>query len=259
MKPKITRSFTSAIVFTALSFSFCGNNTGKRNTGPAQGFAVIELFTSEGCSSCPPADEAVIKLAKEVPDHVYFLGYHVDYWDYIGWKDAFSNVDFTTRQNKYAEVFGLSSIFTPQVVVNGEKEFVGSRESQLRATIREELKGRASSGIDPIAIGLTAKSNGENNITASYKVTNADKVLLNIALVQLKATTNVKRGENNGHQLNHINVVRALKTIAIDKGPNASIDFKIPSGLSSKDVKLIAFVQDKNNWKITGATEAAVQ
>lgn len=254
MKPTISRSFTSAIVFTALSFSFCGNNKGKKVIGPEQGFAIVELFTSEGCSSCPPADEAMIKLSKEFPDHVYFLGYHVDYWNYIGWKDEFSNADFTNRQNRYAEVLGLSSIYTPQVVVNGQKEFVGSRESQLRTTIEEEMKGPVSSVIE-----LTAKTAGAGNITASYKITNSGKLLLNIALVQLKATSNVKRGENSGHQLNHINVVRDLKTISIDKDANASVDFKIPTGISSKDVKIIAFIQDNNSLKITGATEATIQ
>jgi hypothetical protein len=245
-------SFTGIVIFAVLSFAFCGSKTTKKETMASNGFAVIELFTSEGCSSCPAADETIIKLAKEFPEHVYFLGYHVDYWNYIGWKDEFSNADYTKKQNRYAEVLGLSSIYTPQVVVNGEKEFVGSKESQLKTTIQEALKGPASSAIE-----LNAKKNGEDNITVSYKVTNAGKTLLNIALVQLKATTNVKRGENSGHQLNHINVVRELRTIAIDKDANASVDFKIPSGLTSMDVRLIAFIQDRNSLKITGATIAA--
>jgi hypothetical protein len=254
MKTKYYFSFIGVIAIAVLSFSFCNSKAMKKETKPASGFAVVELFTSEGCSSCPPADEVVIKLAKVFPKNVYFLGYHVDYWNYIGWKDEFSNADFTKRQNRYAEVLGLSSIYTPQVVVNGQKEFVGSRESQLRTTIEEEMKGPVSSVIE-----LTAKTAGAGNITASYKITNSGKLLLNIALVQLKATSNVKRGENSGHQLNHINVVRDLKTISIDKDANASVDFKIPTGISSKDVKIIAFIQDNNSLKITGATEATIQ
>lgn len=254
MKPIITVSFISVILLTTLSFSFCGNNTDKKVVKPETGFAVVELFTSEGCSSCPPADEAMIKLAKEFSGNVYFLGYHVDYWDYIGWKDVFSKPDYTERQHRYAAAFGLSSVYTPQVVVNGEKEFVGSKENQLRTTIQQELKGSASVNIE-----VNAKKGGSDNITVSYKVTNAGKVFLNIALVQLLATTNVKRGENSGHRLDHINVVRELKAITIDKETNADVDFKIPSGLSSKDVKLIAFVQDKNNLKITGAAEAIIK
>jgi hypothetical protein len=254
MKPIITLSFISVIIFTTLSFSFHGNNTGKKAAKPEADFAVVELFTSEGCSSCPPADEVIIKLAKEFPGNVYFLGYHVDYWDYIGWKDVFSKSDYTERQRKYADAFGLSSVYTPQVVVNGEKEFVGSKESQLRTTIQQELKGVASAGIE-----ITAKKAGTDNITVSYKIANTGQGFLNIALVQSMATTNVKRGENKGHHLDHINVVRELKTITINKEANAAVDFKIPSDLSSKDVKLIAFIQDKKGLKIQGAAGTIVK
>lgn len=254
MKPIITLSFISIIFLTALSFSFRGNNTYRKAIESEMGFAVVELFTSEGCSSCPPADEAMINLAKEFSGNVYFLGYHVDYWDYIGWKDPFSSADYTERQRKYADAFGLSSIYTPQVVVNGEKEFVGSKENQLRATIQQELKGVA-----PVSIELNAKKDGTDIITVSYVIANAGKVNLNIALIQVKATTNVKRGENRGHNLDHINIVRELKTIAVDKKANATVDFHIPSGLSSKDLKLIAFIQGKTNLKITGATETVIK
>jgi hypothetical protein len=247
-------SFIGTVTLAGLSTSFCTSKAMKKENKAANGFALVELFTSEGCSSCPPADEAMIRLAKEFPEHVYFIGYHVDYWDYIGWKDKFSNADFTKRQNRYAEVLGLSSIYTPQVVINGEKELVGSHENQLRASIEQELQSPVSPGIE-----LTAKKKGEENITASYKVISKGNVFFNIALVQLMATTDVKRGENRGHQLNHINVVREFKTINIDKDTIAAVDFRIPSGLSSKEVKLIAFIQDKDNMKIRGAAETAIQ
>jgi hypothetical protein len=254
MKPIITLSFVSCMIIAGLSFTFHGDKKGYAMSKAAAGFAIVELFTSEGCSSCPPADDVMIKLAKEFPEHVYFLGYHVDYWDYIGWKDAFASADNTERQRHYASVFGLSSIYTPQMVVNGEKEFVGSREGQLRNTIQEELKGPASSVIE-----LTAKDNDAGTITVAYRAIMAGKASLNIALVQLMATTNVKCGENNGHRLNHINIVREIKTIAASKEAISTVDFKIPSGLSSKDIKLIAFIQDKNNLKITGAAEAIIK
>jgi hypothetical protein len=253
--------FTSIPVFAALSFSFCGSKAAKNESMSInnKGFAVVELFTSEGCSSCPPADEAMINLAKEFPQHVYFLGYHVDYWDYIGWKDEFSNADYTKRQNNYAEQFGLNSIYTPQAIVNGANELVGSKESQLRSIIREKLNTDSSLLNDPITIGLTAKKNESNNISVSCKVNNAGKSELNIALVQLMATTNVKRGENNGRKLNHINVVRDLKASSVDKDANASVIFEIPSGLTAKDLKVIAFVQNKKDMKIVGASESPIQ
>jgi hypothetical protein len=256
MKSKFNLSLSILALVTGLFFSFCTGKATKQQPAPAtdNGIAVIELFTSEGCSSCPPADEAMIRLSKEFADHVYFLGYHVDYWDYIGWKDKFADADFTARQRKYAGLFGLNSIYTPQAVVNGERELVGSKEGQLRNIIREELGNQPSS-----TVAMTATMTNANGASVTCKVNNAGKSTLNIALVQLSATTDVKRGENSGHKLNHINIVRTLKNIPVDKEASLTVEIKIPPGLSSKDVKLIAFVQDKNSLKISGAAEALIK
>jgi hypothetical protein len=248
--------FAGGIVLAGLSFSFCKTKTAKAETASMKGngFAVVELFTSEGCSSCPPADEAMIRLAKEFPDHVYFLGYHVDYWDNLGWKDPFSNAEYTERQQHYSILFGADNIYTPQAIVNGEKELVGSKESQLKDLIQEALKGTMPSSIE-----LTAKKEQDEHITVSYKVTGSGSYSLNVALVQLMASSNVKRGENGGHTLNHINIVRAFKTIQLDKSAGASIDLPVPAGLSSKDLKVIAFVQDEKHLKISGAAESVIE
>src|ERR1700739_857201 len=99
-----------------------------------KGFAVVELFTSEGCSSCPPADQLVARIQQEDQDQpVYILAFHVDYWDRQGWKDGFSDSRYTQRQRRYATWLNLESIYTPQIVVNGRKEFVGSQEGTLRS------------------------------------------------------------------------------------------------------------------------------
>lgn len=100
-----------------------------------KGFAIVELFTSEGCSSCPPADRLIDKLVTEKGSEIYILSYHIDYWDHIGWKDPFSQAAFTNRQRQYGRHFSLESIYTPQVIVNGIDEFVGSDERKLRASI----------------------------------------------------------------------------------------------------------------------------
>ena len=105
-----------------------------------KGFAVIELFTSEGCSSCPSADEAVTEIAKENAETVFVIGFHVDYWNNLGWKDQFSDHGYSERQKQYASIFNLNSIYTPQVIVNGKKEFVGSDRGQLKKTIAGEIK-----------------------------------------------------------------------------------------------------------------------
>src|SRR5215472_2525698 len=98
-------------------------------------FAVLELFTSEGCSSCPPADRLLPQLAND--PNIIPLSFHVDYWDRLGWKDSFSNSEFSDRQKEYAKRFRLSSIYTPQLVVNGEFEMVGTNRSSAEAAIKK--------------------------------------------------------------------------------------------------------------------------
>src|SRR6187402_1594915 len=100
----------------------------KLATTTNNGFAVVELYTSEGCSSCPPADELVSKIQKESNGQpVYILAFHVDYWNRLGWKDVFGDAAYSKRQNDYAQYLKLPSVYTPQIVVNGKKEFVGSQ------------------------------------------------------------------------------------------------------------------------------------
>ncbi len=249
MRPVITFSFVTVVTFACLSFSFHTDSTRMDAVKANEGFAVVELFTSEGCSSCPPADEVMIRMAKEFPGNVYFLGYHVDYWNYIGWNDPFSKAEFTDRQRKYATIFGLESIYTPQVVVNGRKEFVGSKEHLLRRAIQDGL-------LDSAGLVISAEATGTNDgiISVSCKTRSASGLLLNIALVQKKAITNVKRGENSGRKLEHINIVRELKSFSAGNNETITAGFKIPSGLTVKDMQLIAFLQNKKNLTIKGAS-----
>jgi len=253
MRPICTIPVVATVLLTGLSFSFNGNKKSGEKIIAEKAFAVVELFTSEGCSSCPPADELAIKLSKEYTANVYFLSYHVDYWNYLGWKDKYSKADFTTRQRQYTAAFNLNSIYTPQAVVNGKKEFVGSDQNRLKKAIMEELKEKSS-----IDLSVIAKSNNDS-ISVSYKTEVSDKWLLNIALVQLHAETPVKRGENTGHYLKHINVVRDLQTITIDQKAENIIKFKIPDGLLSNEMKVVAFMHDKTNLKILSVSEAIIQ
>lgn len=253
MRPICTIPFVGIMILTGLSFSIRGNGPVKEIAKAEPGFAVVELFTSEGCSSCPAADELAIALSKEYTMDVYFLGYHVDYWNYIGWKDKFSKADYTERQRQYAAAFKLKSIYTPQVVINGKRELVGSDQTRLRKAIREELKIKA-----PYEISVSAKLN-KNEISVSYTTSVSDKHFLKIALVQVHAETPVKKGENSGRYLKHINVVRDMQSIALSKNGDGKTSFNVPAELPASNVKIIAFVQDKDDLKIVGATNAAVQ
>ncbi len=219
-----------------------------------KGFAVVELFTSEGCSSCPPADEAVADIQREFPDNVFVLSFHVDYWNYLGWKDEFSDASYSVRQQRYGSAFHLESIYTPQVVVNGKKEFVGSDKIELEKTIGESLKSTASSDVQ---LNISAASSAQG-ATVQYESNANGKYELNIALVQLKAESDVKRGENKGRKLKHINIVRGFKIITMNGG-TGSAQFEIPAGLSKQDCKIIAYLQDKNSLEIIGTGQTGIQ
>ena len=251
-KPLLILPFISLLVFMIVSFGFSYPVKKKVNHAVAKkGFALVELFTSEGCSSCPPADEAVAALAKDYPANVFVLCFHVDYWNYLGWKDEFSSAEYTSRQEAYAAAFNLSSIYTPEAVINGKTECTGSDKRKLYASVEEEL----SSANHPV-IELSAKANGSKAIAVSYKANADNKSMLHIALVQLQATSAVKRGENKGKQLHHVNVVRNFKTVPSAEG---DVMISIPEGLSANECKIIVFMQNKNDMHISAAAECMIQ
>lgn len=210
---------------------------------------VLELFTSEGCSSCPAADRLLNKVKAEGDSAVFVLSYHVDYWDYLGWKDPFSQAAFSNRQREYARRFQLESIYTPQVVVDGGEEFVGSDESRLRAALTK---------ITPAAVSImaTAATAGQKAVQVSYSLSSAEGLSLHLAVVQTEATTDVKRGENGGRTLQHVNVVREL--ITADAKPAGTIEIRLPDNINPESLSLIVFVQEKGSGKITGAVQTSI-
>lgn len=210
-----------------------------------KGFAVVELFTSEGCSSCPPADRLsgeIVQKAAEQMEEVYVLAYHVDYWNYLGWKDRFSAPEYTQRQYWYARKFGSSRVYTPQMVVNGDVEFVGSRKSQAELQISQAIENTAKRSRD-----LVLKiENGQIYYEIKGDVTGQS---LQYALVEKEASTQVERGENRGAKLYHYNVVQSYKEIS---SPDTKGRFQIE--YPSKDkYEIIAFLQDKGSARITAA------
>jgi hypothetical protein len=181
--------------------------------------------------------------------HVYVLEFHVDYWDRLGWKDLFSNKAYTQRQQQYVNVFHLSSAYTPQAIVNGKNELVGSDRPQLRSLIEDGLRKKPLN-----ELYLSATVNG-SALLVQYSVSDAKDQVLNVALVQKKTETSVKRGENAGRRLPHMNVVRDIKTINPGSG---KVSIALPPGLQANDCNIIAFTQDKNTWEVTGVAEAGI-
>ncbi|WP_419700475.1 DUF1223 domain-containing protein [Mucilaginibacter sp. NFX135] len=217
-----------------------------------KGFAVVELFTSEGCSSCPPADELVARIQKEDKDKlVYILAFHVDYWNRLGWKDVFSSADYSKRQNQYANWLNLQSVYTPQIVVNGKKEFVGSEEGTLRNAITAGLR------TNPAATLTLNIQKEPDHITIQYRVAGAEKNSdLLLALVQKAAQTKVQRGENGGRTLSHVQIVRKIQSQPLNTGGNGNTTITLPQGINTQDWEIIGLVQNKTNGEILAAAKA---
>jgi hypothetical protein len=251
MKTKIilTVALAGCILLGTYAFTYRESKT----IAPGNGFAVIELFTSEGCSSCPPADALVAKIIKEDKDKpVYVLGYHVDYWNHLGWKDEFSKAEFSQRQRTYAGQL-KAEVYTPQIVVNGKREFVGSEESTLRSAIQTALQ---SNNNEPLTLSNVSFTNDALNL--QYQTQNTANRALLIAFVQKNAQTNVKAGENNGHVLSHVNIVRSLSTFALHQ-QSGSQTVKLPVGFNPQTWQVISFVQNTTTGQIVWAQKVTGQ
>jgi hypothetical protein len=228
------------------------------------GFALVELFTSEGCSSCPPADKLVAQLRKDNDGkNVFVLGYHVDYWDKLGWKDAFSNEAWTERQYNYAKQLKLESVYTPEVIVNGRQEMIGSDARKMRSAIAEALAKQPAATLTLQEASTSAGNSGTTRETISYTIeSNAaelnsvgglkNKVLL-IALVQKTASSDVRAGENAGRKIDHINVVLALKKVALKGRTKGQEILEIPADLHRVEYSVTAFIQDQEDGSIIAA------
>ncbi|KAF2337469.1 DUF1223 domain-containing protein [Flavobacterium nitrogenifigens] len=231
-------------------FLLIGNSVFSQNN--SKGFALLELYTSEGCSSCPPADELLGRIQNEYRDkNVYVLAYHVDYWDKQGWKDIFSNADFTKRQYDYAQFLGKEPIYTPQVIINGKTDYIGSQETSLRNGIKSALSKPTLASLN-----LEASQNA-NSLSVNYNVEGTSKnSRLLLAVVQKEAKSNVKRGENANRVLTHYQIVRNLQSVDLNKIKKGTATISLPKNYNAQDFEIIGFVQDMNSGAILGVKRA---
>ncbi len=213
-------------------------------------FAVIELFTSEGCSSCPAADALVAKIQKqEELQRVYILSYHVDYWDRLGWKDPYSSADYSARQKQYANWLNLKSVYTPQIVVNGRNQFVGSDEETLRTAIKN---GLGSPGEHQLSLVDLKFENGKLKFQY-HKDGSENHLALMVAIVQKSASSKVRAGENKGRLLSHVQVVRKIHRIVLDGISDGKAEMEWPTSLNPHDMELTAFIQDQRSGSVYAA------
>lgn len=212
---------------------------------------IVELFTSEGCSSCPPADALLRKLESEQPvpnAEIIVLGEHVDYWNYIGWTDRFSSKQFTQRQEGYARIFNLDSAYTPQMVVNGGTELNGADDRAAKHAIADAARRPRAS------VELSLSDSGRDltvKIAPSPSAKNAEVFL---ALTESDLKTEVKKGENDGRTLVHTGVVRELKKIGelTPQGFSATAPLQIEPSWKRAALTAVVFVQEKQNRRILG-------
>ena len=216
-----------------------------------QPFTVVELFTSEGCSSCPPADEllnnvnaAAIKEGK----NIFILAYHVDYWNRLGWKDPYSKLQFTKRQENYSRVLPEKEMYTPQVVINGKASFIGSKRDLLNENINAAFNEHPKESIN-----IQRDSLRNDTIYLSYKISNTNgDYVLRIAFTESGLISNVTKGENAGKHLKHDCVVRSFTSYEI---PAVTGNLKILANVFSGNIsrKIIAFIQQKKDMHIVAA------
>jgi hypothetical protein len=231
-----------------------------RADGPAAasgGVAVVELFTSEGCSSCPPADGVLGDFARSTNRSVYALAFHVDYWDDLGWPDRFASRDFTARQQAYAGAFGSRGLYTPQMIVDGTEQFTGSDRDRAGAAVAGAL-GRPAS----VPLRVQARDVRRDAVTVDYEAPGAPEgCSLNVALVEASAITAVRSGENAGKTLHHVNVVRAFVAAPLGAA-TGSVVIRLPERGPRGGVELIAYVQrarsDGSGMPVLGAARASV-
>jgi hypothetical protein len=243
-----------------LTFLLVLGSSGGSPVAPPRTAVLIELFTSEGCSSCPPADALLTRLLADQPlDGVQIipLEFHVDYWDRLGWKDPFSSAGFTRRQQDYSKVFGEDRVYTPQLVVDGAAEVAGSDEPKVMDAIRKAATGthlplRVSASLRGDALRLTVESPAAPS--------GLEKTDIVVALVEDGLSSSVRRGENVGRTLKHSAVVRRQQAIAALE-PEAFVgegEWRVNAAWQRAQLRVVAFLQGQKTRRIYGAASAPV-
>lgn len=209
------------------------------STADSGAVAVVELFTSEGCSSCPPADRllrSLVETARTNDQPIYALSFHVDYWNRLGWEDPYSKSAFSRRQRRYSQALGVDT-YTPQAVVNGKRAMVGSRAGQVRSAIESARANPARVNVD-----LRVETN-EDDCEVTYQLTDAppQDATLRLAVVERGLSQKVTRGENAGRTLRHANVVRTFESVPAQA--EGTLSLSIPSNVDRSQTSVIGYVQ----------------
>ena len=243
--------------------------SGGMHAGPPTP-VIVELFTSEGCEDCPPADTLLEKLIASQPiagAEIIGLGEHVDYWDRLGWKDRFSSAELTNRQQSYRTRFATESIYTPQMVVDGRSEFVGSDAAAAKRAIERSIA--SPHGVLKLTVDdQVARSDSALHIAVTAtdlpRAARGDRADIVVAITESGLRTDVKRGENHGRTLAHAPVVRYLATIGTvpadgSSSASARADIPLAADWQRDHLVVVAFVQELHGRTILGAASIALK
>lgn len=228
---------------------------------PANGAVLVELFTSQGCSSCPPADRLLIAMGKD-PDlakQVVPLAFHVDYWNRLGWRDRFSDAAWTQRQGEYARIFKAATVYTPQLVIGGGADCNGSDLRCIKRAV-EAASARPAQG--RIVVELVPAGDGAVNATVRAQApAGATAVDVMVAVYESGLATEVKGGENARKTLHNDYVVRRLQRAFKLSGPaerNEAVALELDRDWRRPNLGVVVFLQDAKTYRVYGAATAAM-
>jgi len=243
-----------------VAFSFVAAETNQKNEMTStveetyKPFVVLELFTSQGCSSCPAADRLLDEVKALYPETVFTLSYHVDYWNYIGWEDPFSDANHSKRQSNYNKKLKYRGNYTPEVVANGQVHFTGSNRSQMNATIKRFKNEDAANQLRITKVARTTDA-----FVLDYEIdgTIAEKSLRAV-LVLDQRITKVNRGENRNRTLKNSNIVVHENELKL-KTSKGSIALSIPKSLKKNDKLTAMLLVANENLDITAAVKTSIE
>jgi hypothetical protein len=230
---------------------------------------IVELFTSEGCSTCPPADALLAKLEDLQPvegAHVIALEEHVDYWNQQGWIDPYSSAEWTERQREYVSKFKSGDVYTPQMVVDGQQQFIGSRELDAAQAI-EQSASRPKTDVTVTAQPPTGRGTQQFKVRVGKLAGNTDRDTAEIWLgvTEQGLESAVRNGENAGKNLRHSSTLRSLRKIGVatagGESPSAfeaSPVVKLKSDWKKQNIQIVVFLQEKKSKRILGAASLRV-
>jgi hypothetical protein len=245
---KLAATFFSLALIAAMALRL---EAASNPPQPASPIVLVELFTSEGCSSCPPADRLLVELDRQQPvpgTTVVVLSEHVDYWDHEGWRDPFSSPQWTDRQNEYGRQFSLASVYTPQMVIDGSRQVTGGDSHAVLAAIEQAAKAPG------LEIAIPTAERSSDGIHLEITAAAAKGATLYAVLADDADHSSVTHGENAGRTIDHVAVARAFVRVGkLDKSPlDQKLVIPIPPGAPGRRLRLIVFAQDGHSGQIVG-------